>query len=349
MTDVIDRCFSRHIQPHPRHRLGHLAEESIRRHEIGYPHARPGLASTCCPIRASISGARTARSTPGIRTRSPTCSRRPAEATSRPTTRFSKLINETTTRECHLRGLLRFKPATPVPLEEVEEAPLIVQAVLHGRDELRLDLGRSPRDAGRRHESTGRQEQHRRRRRGLRPLPADVQWRLQAVGDQAGRVGTLRRHELVPHERRRAANQDRPGRQARRRGRIARRQGGQGHRGGAALDARRRPDQPAATSRYLLDRRPRPAHLRPEERQSLGADQRETGVGGGRGHDCRRCRQGACRQYPDLRRQRRDRRFAAHEHQARGHCRGNWESRRRTRRSCSTICGAASGCRRTAS
>ena len=46
------------------------------------------------------------------------------------------------------------------------------EALLHRRDELRLDLGRGPRDAGHRHEPHRRQEQHRRGRRGRRPLRA---------------------------------------------------------------------------------------------------------------------------------------------------------------------------------
>ena len=60
------------------------------------------------------------------------------------------------------------------------------QALLHRRHELRLDLGRGPRDAGHRHEPHRRQEQHRRGRRGRRALRAAAQRRLQALGHQAG-------------------------------------------------------------------------------------------------------------------------------------------------------------------
>jgi glutamate synthase (NADPH/NADH) large chain len=42
------------------------------------------------------------------------------------------MINETTTRECHLRGLLRFKASTPVPLEQVESAASIVRRFCTG-------------------------------------------------------------------------------------------------------------------------------------------------------------------------------------------------------------------------
>ena len=46
--------------------------------------------------------------------------------------RFSKLINETTARECHLRGLFHFKKSTPVPLDEVEPASEIVKRFCTG-------------------------------------------------------------------------------------------------------------------------------------------------------------------------------------------------------------------------
>ncbi|MDB4614728.1 glutamate synthase large subunit, partial [bacterium] len=46
--------------------------------------------------------------------------------------RFSELINEHTTRECHLRGLLKFKEGTRVPLDEVEPATEIVKRMCTG-------------------------------------------------------------------------------------------------------------------------------------------------------------------------------------------------------------------------
>ncbi len=46
--------------------------------------------------------------------------------------RFSKLVNETTARECHLRGLFRFKKGTPIPLDEVEPASEIVKRFCTG-------------------------------------------------------------------------------------------------------------------------------------------------------------------------------------------------------------------------
>ena len=99
------------------------------------------------------------------------------------------------------------------------------QAVLHRRDELRLDLGRGPRNAGHRHESPRRQEQHGRRRRRSRAVQAAAQRRLEALGDQASRLGPVRRHDLLPDQCRRTADQDLARCQAGRRWRTARPQG----------------------------------------------------------------------------------------------------------------------------
>jgi glutamate synthase (NADPH) large chain len=64
------------------------------------------------------------------------------------------------------------------------------------------------------------------------------------------------------------------------------------HRQGAPLDARRRPDLAAAAPRHLFDRGSGAADLRPEERQSEGADLGQAGLRGRRRHGRRRRRQG---------------------------------------------------------
>ena len=73
---------------------------------------------------------------------------------------------------------------------------------------------------------------------------------------QAGGLGPLRRHQRLPGQRRRAADQDGPGRQARRRRPAARPQGLPLDRQGPPLDAGRGPDLAAAAPRHLLDRGP---------------------------------------------------------------------------------------------
>ena len=112
--------------------------------------------------------------------------------------------------------------------------------------------------------------------------------------------GALRRHHQLPGQRRRAADQDGAGRQARRRRPAARPQGGRDHRARAPLHPRRRPDLAAAAPRHLLHRRSGAAHLRSEERQSASAHFGEAGGRGRRRHGRRGRRQGACRRGPDL-------------------------------------------------
>ena len=68
------------------------------------------------------------------------------------------------------------------------------QALRHRCDELRLDQPRGAHDPGDRDEPHRRQVQHRRGRRGGEPVQAARQRRLDALGDQAGRLRPVRRH-----------------------------------------------------------------------------------------------------------------------------------------------------------
>ncbi len=91
------------------------------------------------------------------------------------------------------------------------------------------------------------------------PTGADVG----AQQGQAGRLRPLRRHRALPRDGRRARDQDGPGLQARRGRPAARPQGDRLHRPHAPRRARPAADLAAAAPRHLLDRGPRPAHLRP--------------------------------------------------------------------------------------
>ncbi len=192
------------------------------------------------------------------------------------------------------------------------------QAFHDRRHELRVHQQRSARDPGHRHEPPGRHVEHRRGRRRRRALQARRQRRLAPQRRQAGGQRTLRRDDKLSGERGRDADQDGAGREARRGRTIARPQGGRDHRQDAPFHSRRGPDLAAAASRHLFDRRSGATDLRLEERESAGAHRREAGLGGWRGHGCRRRLEGACRRGADLRRQRRHRRFAAQLDQARG-------------------------------
>ncbi len=89
------------------------------------------------------------------------------------------------------------------------------------------------------------------------------QRRQAPLGDQAGRLGALRRDDRLPRQRRRAADQDGAGREARRGRPAARPQGRRVHRLDPPHDPRRRADLAAAAPRHLLDRGPQAADLRP--------------------------------------------------------------------------------------
>ena len=125
------------------------------------------------------------------------------------------------------------RPDPPIPLDEVEPWTEIVKRFATGA----MSLGSLSREA---HENLAiamnqhrRQVEHRRGRRGPRALP-----RQPPLGDQAGRQRPLRRDDPLPRQRRRAPDQDGPGRQARRGRPAARPQGRRVHRQDPQLDAR---------------------------------------------------------------------------------------------------------------
>ena len=204
----------------------------------------------------------------------------------------------------------------PVPLEEVEPAADIVQALLDRRDVVRLDLARGAqtlalamnRIGGKSNTGEGGEEPDR-----FRPLPNG---RLEALGDQAGGLGPLRRDDRISRQLRHDADQDGAGRQARRGRPAARPQGRRDDRQGAPLDARRRPDLAAAASRHLFDRGSGAADLRSEERQPGGRRLGEARLRGRRRHGRGRRRQGARRPHHHLGLRGRHRRLAADLDQA---------------------------------
>ena len=120
------------------------------------------------------------------------------------------------------------------------------QALRDRRDVARLARARGARDARDRDEPARRQVEHGRGRRGSRPLPSRRERRLAPVGDQAGRIRTVRRQHPLPLERRPAADQDGAGREAGRGRPAARAQGRLLHREDPLHHAGRRPDLAAA-------------------------------------------------------------------------------------------------------
>ena len=264
---------------------------------------------------------------------------------------YAQTVNDDSARKRTIRGLLQFRFAEGggIPIEEVEPAKEIVKRFVDRRDVARLALARGARDARDRDEPDRRPLEHRRGRRGSGALRPRRERRLAPLVDQAGRLGPLRREHRLPDERRRAADQDGAGREARRGRPASGPQGRRLHRERPADDARRRADLAAAAPRHLLDRGPEAADLRPPLRQPGGAHLREARRRGRRRHGRRRRREGERRPRAHLRARRRHRRVAALLDPLRRASRGRSASPRPSRRSCSTTCARGSGCRPTAS
>ncbi len=119
-------------------------------------------------------------------------------------------------------------------------------------------------------------------------------------------------------ERRRAADQDGAGREARRGRPAAGPQGRSVHRLDPLHDARRRPDLAAAASRHLLDRGPEAADLRPALREPGRAGLGEARGRGRRRDDCGGSREMQRRPHSHLRPRRRHGRVADLVDPARG-------------------------------
>ena len=238
--EFVDRYFTRTTS-----RIGGVgvevvAEEVVRRHRQAYP-ARSAAAVGSRAAAASTSGGATASTTCSTPTRCSSCSTPRAAAQYDVFKEYTALVDDQNRRCATLRGLLEFAPRAARDSDRRGGAGRAHrQALRHRRDVVRIDQPGSARDAGDRDEPDRRQVEHRRGRRGSGAQPARRERRLAAQRDQAGRVGALRRHERVPGQRRRPADQDGAGRQAGRRRPAARPQGLSVDCEGAVRDAGRR-------------------------------------------------------------------------------------------------------------
>ena len=231
---------------------------------------------------------------------------------------YTRRVDDQSSRLGTVRGLFRLRAGVrpPVPIEEVESVSEIVKRFATGA----MSYGSISKEA---HETLaiamnriGGQVQHRRGRRGRRPLRRRPQRRPEAQRGEAGRVGALRGDQRVPGQRGRHPDQDGPGGQAGRGRPAAGPQGVPVDRQDPPLHAGRGTHLTAAAPRHLLHRGPGPAHPRPQERQPVGPRPRQAGGRGRGGHGGRRSVQGPRRRGPDLGQRRRHRRVAAHLDQA---------------------------------
>lgn len=108
-----------------------LAEELIRRHAIGYPE-RDQTRLPVLPNQGQFHFRKTGEKhawNPHTIAEIQAAARNGDKNAYK---RFSALVNQQANRECTLRGMLRFKPGNPIPLDEVEPASEIVKRFCTG-------------------------------------------------------------------------------------------------------------------------------------------------------------------------------------------------------------------------
>jgi glutamate synthase (NADPH/NADH) large chain len=108
-----------------------LGEEALRRHEMGYP-SRPEQRLPVLPnmglFHWRANGEKHAWNPLTIAH----IQKAARQGDKQAYREFARLVNEQVARECHLRGLMRFKPRKPIPLDQVEPASEIVKRFCTG-------------------------------------------------------------------------------------------------------------------------------------------------------------------------------------------------------------------------
>ena len=133
-SDVIDSSFPGTASRIEGVGFDVLAEEALRRHELGF--GKEGKPSPNSLVKLETAGTIHWRSGGEKHAWTPLniANIQQAARAGDPQAyeRFSKSINERTARECHLRGLLKFRPRTEIPLQQVESAKDIVKRFCTG-------------------------------------------------------------------------------------------------------------------------------------------------------------------------------------------------------------------------
>ena len=216
---------------------------------------------------ANTSTARRASTTCSTRRRSTSCNTPAAPAITRCSRNTAQLVDNQAKRLCTLRGLFDFKFAEkPIPIEEVESVESIVKRFKSGamsygsisqeaHETLAIAMNRI---GGKSNTGEGGEDPAR--------YTLDTERRLEEQRHQAGGVRPFRRHQRISGQRQGTADQDGPGRQARRGRPAARQQGLSVDRQGPLFDAGRRPDLAAAAPRHLFHRGSGGTDPRSEER-----------------------------------------------------------------------------------
>ena len=202
----------------------------------------------------------------------PAPARHPGRAATTSSRSTPSMVDEQNERLCTLRGLFefRFDDCKPVPIEEVEPVESIVKRFATGamsygsisaeaHETLAIAMNRL---GGRSNTGEGGEDPDR-----FKPLPNGDSKRSAIKQVASGRFGVTSEYLVNADELQiKMAQGAKPG------------EGGQlpGHKVWPwiakvrLLHPGRRPDQPAAAPRHLLDRGPGPAHPRPQEQQTRG-------------------------------------------------------------------------------
>ncbi len=228
---VVDRCFVGTASRVQGVNFSVLAKETLRRHALGYPEdENDRLKALPNPgeFHWRSAGERHAWSPEAIADLQVAARTDSREAYKR----FAKHINDRCAEPQLIAWTVQVQGRRTLACAagRSRTGQRDCQAVLHRRDEFRQHFGRGPRDAGHRHESPGRQEQHGRRRRRPGAVHSAPQRRFEADRHQAGGLRPLRCDDLVSDQRRRVADQDFARGQAGRRGRTAGAKGRRQHR-----------------------------------------------------------------------------------------------------------------------
>lgn len=130
--DVVDTCFVGTASRIAGVGFDVLGEEGVRRHERGYP-TRETVALPLLPNDGQFHWRKDGEAHSWNPFTIAEIQQAARDGDKSAYQRFSKLINEQATRDCFLRGLLKFKPGTaPIPIEEVEPAAEIVKRFCTG-------------------------------------------------------------------------------------------------------------------------------------------------------------------------------------------------------------------------
>ena len=212
---------------------------------------------------------------------------------------YSRLTDGQNEQRCTLRGLLKFRPATAIPIEEVEPASEIVTRFKTGA----MSLGSISREA---HETLaiamnrigGKSNTGEGGEDPVRFAPdANGDLRRSAIKQVAsGRFGVTSNYL---GEQRRVADQDGARREAGRGWPTPGAQGGRVHCQDPLFDPGGGFDLAATAPRYLLHRGPSAAYPRPQEREQPRANQCQAGGGDRRWHGRRRGLEGQGGRGPD--------------------------------------------------